>query len=162
MNMEEKSPDKPDLNNIYRLLGDIKSSVSSLDKTNSRTTLALIGVIAAQIGVKVLGTPILLDIATIIGIVGIFLLLGVIMLGIRRVRHEDEKITGTGIGLIVMISSILLTQVLVYLRDLGILGVDVIYVVRIWQNISIFYFAWKMLSRPEIFCKKESKQENNG
>lgn len=144
-----------EIKDIYQLLGKIEGRLEASEKSTNRITLALIGVIAAQIGVKVLGTPILLDIATIIGIVGIFILLGVLIFSFSAIRRKNEKLTSSGVALVIMVTSILITQILVYFRDLGVISASVIYGVRIAQNISIFYFAWRMMSNPTLHCKKE-------
>jgi tellurite resistance protein TehA-like permease len=153
---EEKPLSNPEIKDIYKVLGKIDGRLEQMANANGRTTLALIGVIAAQIGVKILGTPILLDIATTIGIVGIFLLLGVIVLGWRIFRDKKQKLTTSGKLLVVMITTILITQVLVYFRDLGTLNPSVIYVFRIVQNTSIGIFAWRMMVEHDILCDRES------
>ena len=152
---------------LYLLLGGIKSSVDDLCKQSSRITLALIGVIAAQIGVKVLGTPPLLDIATTLGIVGIVLLLGALTLGWRVVGVSNKKLTGTGRWLASMMAAILITQVFVYFRDLrtemlisdpesGFLKLisfitpNFLYGVRIVQNVIMLSFAWAFMKCTDI------------
>ena len=129
-----------DIKDVMLCLGEISGKLETLEKSNTRVTLALIGIIAAQIGVKVLGTPILLDIATTIGIFGAVILLGVLY-GIK-IHKEIHKLTKTGKALIAMITCITITQIMVYFRDLGVVPADVIYAIRIFQNITITLFAW--------------------
>ena len=144
--------EQEDIKKIYLLLGKLEANLSSLDKSISRVTYALIGVIAAQIGVKVLGSPVLLDIATAIGLIGAVLLAGAIFLGMRVVKQR-KSLSFTGISLVIMMGLVTTTQMLVYGRDLGYIPVDVIYAVRIVQNIGIVNFAWQMMRNTNI-CKE--------
>jgi hypothetical protein len=131
-------------------LGQIIGKLDTMERANNRTTLALIGVITAQIGVKILGTPILLDIATTLAIVGAVMLGGILVFRFRRIK-TTEKLTPTGISLCIMLGAITATQALVYFRDLGVVGTDVIYVTRIIQNLAILHFGWRMLSNHHLF-----------
>jgi hypothetical protein len=131
-------------------LGQIVAKLDNLEKANTRTVLALIGVITAQIGVKILGTPILLDIATAIGIIGAVLMAGILLLRVRMIK-DGVRLTSTGISLAVMLAMITITQVGVYFRDMGILQSNCIYIIRIVQNLTIVAFAWMMLVNTAIF-----------
>jgi hypothetical protein len=148
------------LGSLVTSLEDLKKNISenrqSAEKYGNRTTLALIGIIAAQIGVKVLGTPILLDVATIIGIIGIVILLGAITQGLRLIRRKCT-ITLTGWAMVAMMSCVAIVQVMVYFRDLGILSADVIYIMRIIQNLAILGFAWRFMIDHNITADKPDK-----
>jgi hypothetical protein len=148
--MDSKSTDSEDIKDVMKCLGEISGKLEGMEKASTRTTFALIGIIAAQIGVKVLGTPILLDIATVLAIVGLFVLLGALLLKIR-IRRGGKDLTVTGKLLVLMILAISATQVAVYFRDLGLMDANIIYCIRIFQNISILVFAWKMITDHRIF-----------
>ncbi len=136
-------------------LGMILSSVQSIEVQNSRTVWALIGVIAAQIGVKVLGTDPLLDIATTLAILGSFLLLGCLVAGLRL--HHKRKVTRTGLWLIFVVVCIMSVQIAVYFRDLGFLNPRIIYCIRIVQNLVIVLFAWNLMRNARIFNTPNDK-----
>jgi hypothetical protein len=151
-----ESPAKENQNYIMKTLGNIEGQLEQLSKSNSRTTLALIGVIAAQIGVKVLGTPILLDIATVIGIIGIFILIGALTQGYKLLKRNCS-ITRTGVMLAVMMVCIGITQIMVYFRDLGYIDPNIIYATRIVQNVAILGFAWQFMLNHHITKDKPEK-----
>jgi hypothetical protein len=149
--------EKDDRSEILKCLGMILGKIDSIEKSNSRTVYALIGVIAAQIGVKVLGTDPFLDIATALAFFGCALLLGFLITGIRLIKNGKRHMTGTGLWLATLVVSIILTQACVYFRDLGCLEPRVIYVVRIVQNLVMIVFAWKLMNNADIFHEKSKK-----
>jgi hypothetical protein len=143
------------LGQIMKCLGTIEAKIESTEKQSFKITLALIGVIAAQIGVKVLGTPPLLDIATALAAIGAILLLGTVITGSKLIRLKNRRLSPTGRWLTIMMGTLILTQILVYFRDMGSLSPDVIYIARIMQNFAIIIFGWKVLGKPEIFLNEE-------
>ena len=148
-----------DMKAIMQCLGEIKATVEGLKTAINRVVLALIGLIAGQIGVKVLGTPFWLDVATFLAILGAVLLFGALLLGFK-VHRASHRLTKTGKSLVVMMAFIILTQVAVYFRDLGYLGVDVIYVIRSFQNVTIIFFAWFIFTERNLFKGAEKPPEN--
>jgi hypothetical protein len=149
--MDSKNdPGKDNINDVMKCLGEISGKLDGMEKAQARTTFALIGIIAAQIGVKVLGTPVLLDIATVLAIIGFVLLIGALLLKVR-IRRGGKDLTVTGKLLVLMIVAISATQAAVYFRDLGIIEANIIYCIRIFQNICILVFAWKMITNRRIF-----------
>jgi hypothetical protein len=152
--------EQQDIKDIMACLGEIKGQLAAnaeaRNKSNTQIILALIGLSAAQIGVKVLGTPILLDIATVLAFVGVALLAGVLLFGLK-VKRVIRTMTRTGIALAVMVFCLTVTQITVYFRDLGMLTPDTIYAIRIVQNISIITFAWMCIGERHLY-----RQENNG
>ncbi|MFH1031141.1 MAG: hypothetical protein V1767_01020 [Chloroflexota bacterium] len=143
--------EQDDIKDIMNSLGEIKGFLAVQEKANTRITLALVGLIAAQIGVKVLGTPILLDIATALAIIGVVLMVGVLILG-WRLKKAKMLLTKTGYALGIAMTFITLTQIWVYFRDLGfIMTPDVVYFVRILQNLSIIFFVWQLFTDPHIY-----------
>ena len=151
------NPNKPvevgqsDLNDIYSQLGKIQGSIEAVEKQHSRTVLALVGVIAAQIGVKVLGTPFLLDISTSLGIVAVVLLMGILFRGWKIFRSRDRNLTKSGYYFTAMMGMILITQIMVYLEDLLSYPINILYIVRILQNASVLLFGWQFLCDPNLF-----------
>lgn len=152
--------DKADVHNIFLLLGKIERSLAGLEKQSTRITLALIGVVAAQIGIKVLGTPPLLDIATAISIIGAVLMFGAVFMGLKFTRIARQKFSLTGIALIVMMGLIFAVQTMVYFRDLGVFSPNVIYAVRIPQNLAILFFAWRFMVNRNL-CVEETEAKHN-
>lgn len=148
----------PDIKSIMLSLGRIEGCMGQLEKAQSRTTLALIGVIAAQIGVKVLGTPPLLDIVTALGIFGAVLIAGVLFFGWRWYR-ANIRLTKSGWALAIMMFAITVTQITVYFRDLGVLSANAIYCVRIFQNLTIAVFAWNIFSERHLYHDVEKDNE---
>ncbi len=144
----------PEIKDVYLLLGEIMGLINS---NRSKLMLALLGVIAAQIGVKMVGSPILLDIATIFGLVGAMLLAGALIFHVRRNGNKDSKLTRTGFALALMMAFMTITQILVFLRDAGYVNSTVIYVVWIGQNISMGYFGWEMLGNMTLMKPKDKK-----
>jgi hypothetical protein len=143
--------EQQDIKDIMVCLGEIKGTLQAQEKANTRTTLALIGLIAAQIGVKILGTPILLDIATALSFVGITLMIGVLWIG-WRLRKARMKLTKTGYTLSVMMVLITLVQISVYFRELGfIITPDIVYALRIFQNAAIIAFVWQLFMDAHIY-----------
>ncbi len=110
---------------------------------------AILGLLAAMIGVKVLGTDPLLDIATYINITAAVLLIGILGYIIHR-NHTTYKITRTGWWTIAFLSIYTIITTLVYFRDLGIFPGRLIYVVRIFQGIALFGLAWSLTSIPKL------------
>jgi hypothetical protein len=146
---------------ILLCLGEIKGSVTQIAGHQARQTYALIGVIAAMVGVKVLGTDPFLDIATYLGIFGCIMLLGFLIMGIRILNRVNDarSLTSTGLWFVIAIFLIMMTQIGAYIRDLGFLEPRHIYVVRIALNLSLVIFAWKLMHHAEIF---RAKKESNG
>ncbi len=138
-------------------LGMILAKVESLENNSSKTTYLLIGIIAAQIGVKVLGTDPLLDIATALAFIGGFLLLGTLMFAWKRIRVDHKKLSKTGWWLSAFVLFALATQIMVYFRDLGILEPRVIYTVRIVQNLTIIGFAWTLMGQGRLWLSKDKE-----
>ncbi len=142
--------EQEDIKDIMTSLGHLTGKLDQMEKAQSRTTFALIGVIAAQIGVKVLGTPLLLDIATTLAIIGITILIGALVIGVR-VHKSDIPLSRTGWTLVAMMLLITITQISVYFRELGYCPPDVIYIIRIFQNTSILAFAWQLITERNIY-----------
>ena len=138
-------------------LGLILASVQSIETQNSRVVWALLGIIAAQIGVKILGSDPLLDIATAFGLIGCVLVIGAIRVAVQWQRRSAWQLTTTGFWLTVMMGFIMVTQLAVYLRDIDILEPRVIYIIRIAQNISITTFAWCLMKEGQIWRRKKSE-----
>lgn len=147
-------PEK-DQSEIMKCLGMLLGKVDSMERSQGRVTYALIGVIAAQIGVKVLGSDPLLDIATALGLFGCVLLLGCLISGLRIIMNGKRQVTKTGFWLTIMIGFIAVTQIAVYLRDISILDAKIIYIIRIIQNLSVVIFAWYLMHHAEIFMKSK-------
>jgi hypothetical protein len=143
------------------VLGQVLGKLDQMEKSQSRTTLALIGVIAAQIGVKVLGTPILLDIATALAIIGVVILIGAMVFKARVVKM-GSPLTRTGVMLCIMMVLITITQILVYFRDLGSLNATVIYAARILQNVSILAFGWVLITDGHLYISRKKSSASNG
>lgn len=72
-------PDKKEYD-IAERIGRIEAKLDILHKDSFKITLALIGIIAANIGVKVVGSPPLLDVLTYITCFGSIVVLGVLVL----------------------------------------------------------------------------------
>jgi hypothetical protein len=164
-NDQEKS--NSDIILVAEKLGVICTKLELLEKTtqesrqttatnNNRVVIALIGVITAQIGVKILGTPILLDIATALAILGAVLLAGALVLK-YRIHRAGKALTLTGKFFVIMLGMLFITQVAVYFRDMQILDAQIIYFIRILQNISILIFAWKIITNHNIFTDTHDK-----
>jgi hypothetical protein len=164
-NDQEKS--NSDIILVAEKLGVICTKLELLEKTtqesrqttatnNNRVVIALIGVITAQIGVKILGTPILLDIATALAILGAVLLAGALVLK-YRIHRAGKALTLTGKFFVIMLGMLFITQVAVYFRDMQILDAQIIYFIRILQNISILIFAWKIITNHNIFTDSNDK-----
>ncbi len=151
--------EQADIKDIMTCLGQLTGKLDQMEKSQSRTTFALIGVIAAQIGVKVLGTPILLDIATTLAIVGIIILFGALVVGLR-LRRSNISLSRTGWSLVAMMLLITITQIGVYFQELKYLDVNTIYIMRIVQNIVILVFAWQLITDGDIH--KNKRLEKNG
>jgi hypothetical protein len=151
--------EKDDRSETMKCLGQIMGKIDAIEKSNSRTIYALIGVIAAQIGVKVLGTDPLLDIATALALFGCALLLGFLITGIRLIKNGKRRMTGTGKWLAILVVSIISTQICVYFRDLGCLEPRIIYAVRIMQNLVMIIFAWKLMNNADIFISRDIEKE---
>lgn len=158
---ENKKPDT-NSNSIMQCLGRIEGRLNELSNHSSRQTFALIGVIAAQIGVKVLGTDPLLDVATVVGIVGCFLILGFLVAGIRMIRSKKFKMTQSGVWLLITMLFVFSTQVAVYFRDLGSLDARIIYVIRIFQNASIVMLGWNLMKNANIVKNNDFNDRDNG
>ncbi len=152
--------EQADIKDIMTCLGQLTGKLDQMEKSQSRITFALIGVIAAQIGVKVLGTPILLDIATTLAIIGIIILFGALIVGIR-IHKSNSSLSKTGWSLVIMMALIAITQIGVYFRELGYLSVNVIYIVRIIQNIAILAFAWQLIIDGDIHNNKQLGKNGN-
>lgn len=148
--------DHEDTREVAKSLGYIIGKLDSMERAQTRTTFALVGVIAAQVGVKVLGTPILLDIATALALFGTALLLGCLLAGIRLIKKQGQKVTKTGRWLTAVVFCIIITQVSVYFRDLGYLNANIIYGIRIVQNIVIILFAWNLMQNARIFANNNN------
>ncbi len=138
---------------VMLLLGEMKGKLESMEKHQNRDFFALLGIIAAQIGVKVLGSDPLLDAATALALLGCALIIGALTVGLRMMKTGDRVITTTGKWFTVVIFFILIMQFLVYFGDLGMLPPRFIYVVRIVQNISILVFAWNLMREFRLFIK---------
>lgn len=148
-----------DITEIMQCLGEIKGKLESIERSHNKTIYALIGIIAAQIGVKILGTDILLDIATAIALVSSALIVGALIAGLKVMRKDKMPLTNTGKSLFIMMAFLFLTQILVYFRDLGVINIRVIYIVRIIQNISIFTFAWFLMTNSKLFQTTKTNVE---
>jgi hypothetical protein len=148
--MSEDKVETIDAKTVMHCLGELTGKLEQMEKNQSRVTLALIGVIAAQIGVKVLGTPVLLDIATALAIIGVVLLMGALVFKMR-IRKFGSPLSRTGKFLLLMMGCITLTQIAVYFRDMHYLDANIIYFIRILQNISILVFAWILISDGHIY-----------
>lgn len=152
------------LNDIMLCLGRIEGSLNTYNAQNSRqnerTTFALIGLIAAMIGVKYLGTPILLEIATVIAFISSALTVGVLILG-WRLHKAHVSLTLTGMFLFVMLVIITITQIAVYFRDMGLpfITPDVVYTIRIFQNAAILSFVWSLFTEQQLFAPKKGAKE---
>ncbi len=142
------------VNDIMLCLGKIEGRLTEMASHGSRQTYALIGVIAAQIGVKVLGTDPFLDIATFLALLGAVLLLGCLVAGVRLIKNGRNRVTRTGLWLTILVCCIILVQMGVYFRDLGIITPRVIYILRIVQNGVTIMFAWNLMHNARIFKDK--------
>lgn len=141
------------LQTISERLGSILAKVESMEKQQFRITLTLIGVIAAQIGVKILGTDPLLDIATALALIGITLLVGGVWLGIRM-HNAGTHLTKSGWWLMAFMLIVGITQATLYCRDLGLMGARWVYMVRILQNLAMIGMAWSLIMETRITQKK--------
>lgn len=150
--------EKDNQSEIMKCLGTIIGRLDSMDRNQSRVTYALIGIIAAQIGVKVLGTDPLLDIATVLALFGCVMILGCLITGIRVIRNGRRKMTRSGLWLAIVVGFIIIVQMAVYLRELGILSVRAIYIIRIFQNFAIVMLAWNLMRSAEIFSKPKDNE----
>jgi len=144
-----------DINDVYLCLGSILAKVESLNSSMMKMNYALIGLIAAMIGIKVLGTDPLLDIATTIQIIASFLSIGVVILVFKK-NKNGTYITSTGWWFLIFIILIVVNTGLVYFSDIMILDPRVVYVNRILFSIALGIFAWKMISNPSLTKKKEN------
>jgi len=142
---------------IMLSLGKIEAILASLDRNNGRITLALIGIIAASIGVKMLGTPILLDIATMLAVIGAVLIARVLFTGFK-VYRVNRNLTRSGWALGNLLFWITATQIAVYFRDIMLLSADIIYVIRIFQNISLVVFGWCVYSERHLYKNRDKKE----
>jgi len=171
MPLENKEAENIAAKDVMHCLGEITGRLDQMatsdkeyrqaaDKTNGRTTIALIGVIAAQIGVKVLGTPVLLDIATALAIIGIVILMGA-MIFKMRIKKFGSPLTKTGKFLLLMMGMITLTQIAVYFRDMGLLSANIIYFIRILQNITILIFAWILITDGHLYITRDKSSASD-
>jgi uncharacterized membrane protein HdeD (DUF308 family) len=161
----DMSLDKGDLNDIMLILGEIRGGLNTASaesaKRSDRQSLALIGVILAMVGVKVLGTDPLLDIATTLAIIGTVLLFGSLVAGVQFIRTGKRRVTMTGRWLTVVVGCLIITQIAVYFRDLGILDARIVYLIRSVQNLCILMFGWKLIHHSEIFESKPPQGEKH-
>ncbi len=142
-----------DQKQIMNCLGKIEAKLESLDKSQSRVTYALLGIIAAQIGVKILGTDPLLDVVTALALFGATLLFGCLIAGIRIVTNGKRPLTKTGLWFTIVVAFLVGTQMAVYFRDLGLLNLRIVYCLRIVQNLAIIMFGWHLLHSSRLFTK---------
>lgn len=154
--------DKQDISNVMQCLGRIEGRLNELSTHSSRQTFALIGVIAAQIGVKVLGTDPMLDIATALSLIGAVLLIGCLAFAFRRIKYNHQKLTTTGWWLTVFVILATITQIGVYFRDLGFVNAQIIYAIRIVQNFTIIGFAWALMGQGRLWQQNEKKEDSLG
>ena len=138
------------INDVMSCLGRIEGKLDTIASQSGRTIYALIGLIGAMIGVKYLGTPILLEIATILAFMSIALTTGIMVLG-WRLRKAHAKMTRTGYCLMIMLVSMATVQFAVYVRDMGWLSADAIYAIRIVQNVAWFSFLWTLFTDQQLF-----------
>ncbi len=158
-------PPEKEQSEIMKCLGMIMGKVDSMEKAQSRVTYALIGVIAAQIGVKIIGSDPLLDIATALAFLGCVLILGCMITGLQLVKAKRRELTSTGLWLLIVMGFIILTQIAVYFRELGLLSTKAVYIIRIFQNGAIIMLGWNILHSVLLFKPKKDappKDDTNG
>src|SRR3990167_7214005 len=154
MTPTKKAQEDVTISDIYQCLGSIEGK---LDSGLMKTNYALIGLIAAMIGIKVLGTDPLLDIATFIQIFAGALSVAVVVLALRN-KSNGSKLTAAGWWLLIFVLLLIINTGLVYFRDLGYLSPRYIYVNRIALGISMAMFAWKMLGDHRLIKKRDNQE----
>ena len=154
MNPKDKDPKDVTISDIYQCLGSIEGK---LDSGLMKTNYALIGLLAAMIGVKILGTDIFLDIATFMQLFAGALSVAVVVLALRN-NKNGSKLTPAGWWLLVFVFFTIINTGLVYFRDLGYVNPRYIYINRICLGISLAMFAWKMLGDHRLIKKRDNQE----
>ncbi len=145
---------KATLQRVCEALGRIEARQDALCKSQDKMFYGLLGVIAALIGVKMLGTDPFLYVATALAAVGVFLGLGLINTAMRV--GGDSRLSKAGWALVIFLACAILVQVGVFLRDLNMAGVTprVIYIGRSAMNGALIYFIWRLWQEPKLFKNK--------
>lgn len=143
----------------YTFMGSLNAKMDNLAGNTNKLLFALIGVIAAMIGVKVIGSDPLLDIATAVGLISTFLVIGVIFTAVKFTRNGKFALTTTGKWLLVFLAFSAGLQVAVYIRDLGHISPQIIYIVRIFMFTALGVFAWCLMGDTRLVKKKRNGKE---
>lgn len=145
----------PDVTDVYQILGRIESKQHAMCQSQDKMFYGLLGIIAAQIGVKILGTDPLLYVVISISALALALASGIIVNTFRR-RGPVGRIGWTLIAFLVSTS---LLEIVAFLRDahIGTISAQEIYILRIIAGVFLLLLIWFMWDNPHIFLRKAEK-----
>ncbi len=146
-----------DIKKVFEKLGGLEAKLDAISKTQDKMFYGLLGVIAAQIGVKMLSTDPFLYIATALAALGLAFTAGVVIGAIRNVRHfKNLRLTTTGLLCLIFLIGVALVQIGVFMRDVGgnFVSPRVVYILRIAMNTAWVLFILWLWKETRIFRKR--------